>query len=91
VLGPGDRFVVYDVLKGEGCDVGYPAPWANDSSDESLVESEQVRARVERDGPPSVTFATYLGDAFGQMAANQVANLAERRIRTVMFTFSRPL
>jgi hypothetical protein len=31
-----------------------------------------------------------LGDAFGQMAANQVANLAERRIRTVMFACTRP-
>ena len=50
----------------------------------------QVRDRVERDGPPPVTFAAFLGDAFGLMAANQVANLAERRIRTVMFTCTRP-
>jgi hypothetical protein len=91
VLGPGDRFVVYDVVKGEGCDVGYPVLWANDSSDESLVWFEQVRARIQRDGPPPGTFAIYLGHAFGQMAANHVANLAERRIRTVMFTCSRPL
>ena len=62
-----------------------------DSSDESLVWFQQMRARVERDGPPPVTFGAFLGDAFGQMAANQVANLAERRIRTVMFTCSRPL
>jgi hypothetical protein len=48
-----------------------------------------VRARIERDGPPPVTFAAFLGDAFGQMAAHQVANLAERRIRTVMYTCSR--
>jgi ubiquinone/menaquinone biosynthesis C-methylase UbiE len=118
VLRPGGRLVVYDVLKGEGGDVRYPVPWANDastsflatpeemrellpaagftviseadSSDESLMWFQQVRARVERDGPPPVTFAAFLGDAFGQMAANQVANLAERRIRTVMFTCSRP-
>ena len=118
VLRPGGRFVVYDVLQGEGGDVHYPVPWANDSStsflatpedmrellpaagfevisevdssDESLVWFQQMRARIERDGPPPVTFAAFLGDAFGQMAANQVANLAERRIRTVMFACLRP-
>ena len=118
VLRPGGRFVVYDVLQGEGGDVHYPVPWANDpstsflatreemrelltaagfeitsevdSSDESLVWFQQVRARIERDGPPPVTFAAFLGEAFGQMAANQVANLAERRIRTVMFACLRP-
>jgi len=118
VLRPGGRFVVYDVLQGEGGDVQYPVPWANDSStsflatpeemrellaaagfeiisevdssDESLVWFQQMRARIERDGPPPVTFAAFLGDAFGRMAANQVANLAERRIRTVMFTCVRP-
>lgn len=119
VLRPGGRFVVYDVVQGEGGEVRYPVPWANDSStsflatprdmrdllpaagfevisevdssDESLLWFQQVRARIERDGPPPVTFAAFLGDAFGQMAANQVANLAERRIRTVMFACSRPL
>jgi len=118
VLRPGGRFVVYDVLQGEGGDVQYPVPWANDSStsflatpeemrellaaagfeiisevdssDESLVWFQQMRARIERDGPPPVTFAAFLGDAFGRMAANQVANLAGRRIRTVMFTCVRP-
>lgn len=118
VLRPGGRFVVYDVLQGEGGDVQYPVPWANDastsflatpedmrellpaagfevisevdSSDESLVWFQQMRAGIERDGPPPVTFAAFLGDAFGQMAANQVANLAGRRIRTVMFTCARP-
>lgn len=118
VLRPGGRFVVYDVLQGEGGDVRYPVPWASDpstshlarpdemrtllpaagfdvvaeidSSDDSLEWFRQVRARIERDGPPPVTFAAFLGDAFGQMAANQVANLAERRIRTVMFTCVRP-
>lgn len=118
VVRPGGRFVVYDVLQGEGGDVHYPVPWANDSStsflatpgqmrdhlvaagfevlsevdssDESLTWFQQMRARIERDGPPPVTFAAFLGDAFGRMAANQVANLAERRIRTVMFTCLRP-
>lgn len=117
VIRPGGRFVVYDVLQGEGGDVHYPVPWAKDpstsflaspaemrellpaagfevisevdSSDESLAWFQQLRARIQRDGPPPVTFAAFLGEAFGQMAANQVANLAERRIRTVMFACSR--
>lgn len=119
VVRPGGRFVVYDVLQGEGGEVQYPVPWADnsstsflatpeemrdllpaagfeivsevDSSEESLVWFQQMRARIERDGPPPVTFAAFLGDGFGQMAANQVANLAERRIRTVMFACMRPL
>ncbi|MEU0092436.1 class I SAM-dependent methyltransferase [Kribbella sp. NPDC006257] len=119
VLRPGGRFVVYDVLQGEGGDLHYPVPWAYDSStsflatpeemrellpaagfevisevdssDESLVWFQQMRARIQRDGPPPVTFAAFLGETFGQMAANQVANLAERRIRTVMFTCRRPV
>jgi ubiquinone/menaquinone biosynthesis C-methylase UbiE len=118
VLRPGGRFVVYDVLQGEGGPVLYPVPWANDpstsfvatptemrallpeagfdvvsetdSSDESLAWFQAVRARIEREGPPPVTFAAFLGDAFGQMAANQVANLAEQRIRTVMLTCIKP-
>lgn len=81
VLRPGGRFVVYDVLQGEGGEAHYPVPWANDSStsflatpdemreflpaagftvvsevdssDESLVWFEQMRARIERDGPPT--------------------------------------
>ena len=61
-----------------------------DSSDESLVWFQQMRDRIQRDGPPPVTFAAFLGESFAQMAANQVTNLAERRIRTVMFTCARP-
>lgn len=118
VLRPGGRFVVYDVLQGEGGDVRYPVPWASDastsflatpqemrallpaagfevlaevdSSEESLVWFQQVRDRIAREGPPPVTFAAFLGDTFAQMAAIQVANLAERRIRTVMFVCARP-
>ncbi|UKA67157.1 class I SAM-dependent methyltransferase [Arthrobacter sp. FW306-05-C] len=118
VLRPGGRFVVYDVLQGEGGAVHYPVPWAAgpstsfpatledmlellpaagfdvisevDSSDESLAWFQQMLAKIQRDGPPPVTFATFLGESFAQMTANQVANLAERRIRTVMFVCSRP-
>ncbi|MDE8589185.1 class I SAM-dependent methyltransferase [Arthrobacter sp. NQ4] len=118
LLRPGGRFVVYDVLQGEGGEVHYPVPWASDSStsfpatleemrellpsagldvvsevdssDESLAWFQQMLARIRREGPPPVTFATFLGDDFAQMTANQVANLTERRIRTVMFVCFRP-
>ena len=118
VLRPGGRFVVYDVLQGEGGDVHYPVPWANDpttsflatteemralltgagfellaeddSSDASFAWFRQVRQRIEDEGPPPVSFATFLGESFPQMAANQVANLAERRIRTVTFVCRKP-
>ncbi|HEY0951723.1 SAM-dependent methyltransferase [Nocardioides sp.] len=118
LLRPGGRFVVYDVLQGEGGDVHYPVPWAADastsflatpqdmrtllaaagldvvsevdSSAESLAWFQEMRDRIHRDGPPPVTFAAFLGDAFAQMATNQVANLAEGRIRTAMFVCARP-
>jgi ubiquinone/menaquinone biosynthesis C-methylase UbiE len=117
-LRPSGRFVVYDVLQGEGGDVHYPVPWANDpttsflatpeemrvlladagfelaaendSSDASLAWFRQVRQRIEDEGPPPVSFATFLGESFPKMAANQVANLAERRIRTVTFVCRKP-
>lgn len=118
LLRPGGRFVVYDVLQGEGGDIRYPVPWANDastsfvattdqmgglltaagfeiaaevdSSDDSLLWFQQMRAKIAADGPPPVTFAAFLGHAFAEMAGNQVTNLAERRIRTVMFTCVKP-
>lgn len=118
LLRPGGRFVAYDVLQGEGGEVRYPVPWAEDastsflvgpremrellaeagfevldevdSSDAGLAWFREMRERIEREGPPPVTFAAFLGDEFGQMVANQVANLAERRIQTVMFVCARP-
>ena len=70
--------------------VGFVITSEVDSSDESLAWFQAVRARIERDGPPPVTFAAFLGSSFAQMAANQFANLAERRIRTVMHVCTRP-
>jgi SAM-dependent methyltransferase len=56
-----------------------------DSSAESLVWFEAMAKRLAESGPPPVTFATFLGSDFGDMARNQVANLRERRIQTVTF------
>jgi ubiquinone/menaquinone biosynthesis C-methylase UbiE len=56
-----------------------------DSTAESLAWFQAVSARISEHGPPPVSFGVFLGDEFREMAANQVANLADRRIRTVTF------
>lgn len=56
-----------------------------DSTEESFGWFRVLRERLEVTGPPPVTFGVFLGEDFPQMAANQVANLAERRIRTVSY------
>jgi ubiquinone/menaquinone biosynthesis C-methylase UbiE len=56
-----------------------------DSSEESLAWFARVAARIAEAGRPPVTFQTFLGGDFPQMARNQVRNLAERRIRTVTY------
>lgn len=54
----------------------------HDSSDESLGWFESMAARTAT-APPPVTLQAVLGDAFPTMVRNQIANLRERRIRTV--------
>lgn len=54
-----------------------------DSTDESLAWFRSLAARLTESGPPPVSFGVFLGADLPQMAANQVANLSERRIRTV--------
>jgi SAM-dependent methyltransferase len=56
-----------------------------DSTEASLAWFRALSARLEVNGPPPVSFGVFLGDDFRQMAANQVTNLAERRIRTVSY------
>lgn len=113
VLRPGGRFVVYDVLQGEGGDVQYPVPWARDASTSHLATPAEMRAlladarfsliaetdssaagrewfsamaaRIAESGPPPVTFTVFLGADFARMTRNQIVNLSEDRIRTVMF------
>jgi ubiquinone/menaquinone biosynthesis C-methylase UbiE len=64
---------------------GFAVIAENDSSAESRDWFAAMAARMAQSGPPPVTFAAFLGSDFGQMARNQVANLTEDRIRTVMF------
>jgi ubiquinone/menaquinone biosynthesis C-methylase UbiE len=56
-----------------------------DSTEESLAWFQQLSARIAENGPPPVSFGVFLGTTFSEMAANQVANLSERRIRTVSY------
>lgn len=44
VLKPGARFVVYDVLQGEGGEVLYPVPWARDPSISHLATPDTMPA-----------------------------------------------
>jgi hypothetical protein len=56
-----------------------------DSTEESLDWFRGLSARLDVNRPPPVSFGVFLGEDFPKMAANQVANLAERRIRTVSY------
>jgi ubiquinone/menaquinone biosynthesis C-methylase UbiE len=56
-----------------------------DSTEESLSWFQQLSARIAEHGPPPVSFGVFLGSDFAAMAANQVANLTDRRIRTVSY------
>ena len=56
-----------------------------DSTEASLEWFRSLAARIAQSGPPPVGFSVFLGGDFPQMAANQVVNLTERRIRTVSY------
>jgi SAM-dependent methyltransferase len=64
-------------------DAGFTVIEQSDSSAASLAWFETMAQRLAESGPPPVTFATFLGADFPQMARNQVANLKEQAIETV--------
>jgi len=66
-------------------DAGFTVIEQFDSSAASLAWFEAMAARLAESGPPPVTFATFLGADFPQMARNQVANLREQAIETATF------
>lgn len=68
---------------------GFELVAEHDSSDRSLEWFQEVAASIASGNRPPVTFAAFLGDDFAEMARNQVANLSDRRIRTVTFTCRR--
>jgi ubiquinone/menaquinone biosynthesis C-methylase UbiE len=55
-----------------------------DSTEASQTWFEEMAARMAAQAP-AVTFQTFLGQDFPTMTRNQVANLRERRIRTVTY------
>lgn len=66
-------------------DAGFSVISESDSSASSREWFTAMSARIAKSGPPPVTFAAFLGSDFAEMTRNQVANLTEDRIRTVMF------
>ena len=58
---------------------------AHDSTDESQAWFEAMSKRMAASGPPALSFQTFLGSDFVEMARNQMRNLAERRTRTVTY------
>jgi ubiquinone/menaquinone biosynthesis C-methylase UbiE len=56
-----------------------------DSTEESGVWFKEMAARMGAPDRRRMSFRAFLGDEYAQMAANQVRNLAERRIRTVAY------
>ncbi|MEP9353292.1 class I SAM-dependent methyltransferase [Xanthobacter sp. KR7-65] len=65
-------------------DAGFTLVQVEDSTETSQQWFEAMAARMQA-APPPVTFEAFLGGDFSAMARNQVANLKERRIRTVRF------
>lgn len=65
-------------------DAGFRIVAVEDSTEASQRWFEEVAARVAQSAP-AVTFQAFLGNDFSAMARNQVANLRERRIRTVSY------
>jgi ubiquinone/menaquinone biosynthesis C-methylase UbiE len=64
---------------------GFKIQDVHDSTDESQSWFAAMAERMARSGSPALTFQAVLGGDFGEMAANQVRNLTERRIRTVSY------
>lgn len=61
-------------------DAGFEIVAWRDRSEDGLQWFQRLRERGATDGPPPIGFSLLLGDGFREMAANQVRNLAERRI-----------
>lgn len=121
VLKPGGRFVIYDVVQGEGGEVLYPVPWAREPAISHLATPDEMNALLAAAGftivemldstresadwfsrmsaasgatasgsadsgsAPPVSLREVLGEDFPAMMRNQIRNLKDERIRTVMW------
>lgn len=70
-------------------DAGFTLLEEFDSSEESASWFKEKAAKMQTAKQPALGFRIFLGEAYSQMAANQVLNLAERRIRTMTFVVSK--
>lgn len=66
-------------------DAGFTILEVQDSTEAGLAWFEAMAARMAAGATPAVTFQSFLGNDFPAMARNQVANLRDRRIRTVTY------
>lgn len=66
-------------------DAGFTILEVQDSTEEGQRWFEAMAARIASGAVPAVTFQSFLGNDFPAMARNQVANLRDRRIRTVTY------
>lgn len=64
---------------------GFEIVESQDTTEEGQRWFEAMAARLAGGDVPAVTFQAFLGEDFPQMARNQVANLRDRRIRTVSY------
>lgn len=64
---------------------GFGIVEVHDSTEEGQRWFEAMAARMAAGAVPPVTFQAFLGEDFPAMARNQVANLRDRRIRTVTY------
>lgn len=74
-----------DMMQSLLTNAGFRIVEVQDATEEGQRWFEAMAARIAEGAVPAVTFQTFLGNDFPQMARNQVANLRERRIRTVTY------
>lgn len=74
-----------DEMKSLLTEAGFRIVEVQDSTEEGQRWFEAMAARMAGGVLPIVTFQTFLGNDFPEMARNQVRNLRERRIRTVTY------
>ncbi len=80
VLKPGGRFVVYDIVQGEGGELLYPVPWARTPAISHLVRPAQMEALLREAGfhPVEVQDATRESeDWFSQMPSSPATGQAQ--------------
>jgi ubiquinone/menaquinone biosynthesis C-methylase UbiE len=74
-----------DAMQSLLTNAGFTIADVTDSTEEGQRWFESMAARMAAGAVPAVTFQAFLGNDFPTMARNQVANLRDRRIRTVVY------